>query len=209
MTCLLTENLRRLRFQIHSAFTLLTVSCYKFASNSSLSPSSILINLWGRASYFGLFYCISSGKCEGKSFCWAHYFQFTSRFVKKKKKPTQECKRIRSPLFSDIFLCLFRLATNLQSSFLFPFFLSFFLAVYYWSRFFCSCYCAYRQWPSPPRDPGWCNHHQLPLNQHVFISVIFQSSECAAPEQSVNQSPKQNSRQRERKRFREENLIFC
>lgn len=85
MTCLLTENLRRLRFQIHSAFTLLTVSCYKFASNSSLSPSSILINLWGRAGYFGLFYCISSGKCEGKSFCWAHYFQFTSRFVKKEK----------------------------------------------------------------------------------------------------------------------------
>lgn len=120
MTCLLTENLRRLRFQIHSAFTFLTVSCYKFASNSSLSPSSILINLWGRAGYFWLFYCISSGKCEGKSFCWAHYFQFTSRFVKK-KGPTQECKRIRSSLFSDIFLCLFRLATNLQSSFLFPF----------------------------------------------------------------------------------------
>lgn len=126
----------------------------------------------------------------------------------KKKKPTQECKRIRSPLFSDIFLCLFRLATNLRSSFLFPFFLSLFPGCVLLKQVLLLLLLCIPSMALSPRDPGWCNHHQLPLNQHVFISVIFQSSECAAPEQSVNQSPKQNSRQRERKRFREENLIF-
>lgn len=129
--------------------------------------------------------------------------------LRQKKRPDARVQAHKVVVVFGYFSLPVSSCHKLTKQFSFPFFsLSFFLAVYYWSRSFCSCYCAYRQWPSPPRDPGWCNHHQLPLNQHVFISVIFQSSDCAAPEQSVNQSPKQKSRQRERKRFREENLIF-